>query len=415
MIKSLLILVFTLFITQLSAQDKTEWSIDGQLQLRSEVDGRDFSDLTYLLSFTTLRTRVGLKAGISDKLFFYAQAQDSRIFGEERNVTSNIKNLDLHQGFIKIVEPFRLPLTMQAGRFEMAYGTERFFGTDSWTYIGRSFDGVIFSFGSDSKLDLFALSTSLGISYVTNPSPASYNYPEKKDTSSSIYGFWWNNKLGTRNVLDIFTYYDINRRQSNGKYPDNKTATLGFNHKGDYGTFSTITEAAYQLGRRGGIYSLAYFISIQAALEFEAIKAGLGADILSGTNPKKQNRNTTFYNSYGSIHNFNGYMDYFFKSPSSAYLLGLNDYYISVKLAPKKYAFMIGANFHHFSSNASSLYNGSMLGDEIDLTFSFNLLSKTTLTWGGSVFMPGKLMKAFSGGARQDNGLWSYIMVTSNF
>ena len=89
------------------AQDtKTVWNFDGQIQIRSELDGRDFSNKTYPLVFTSLRTRVGLKASISDKIIFYAQMQDSRIFGEEPSPSTSIKNLDLYQGYVKLIDPF---------------------------------------------------------------------------------------------------------------------------------------------------------------------------------------------------------------------------------------------------------------------------------------------------------------------
>jgi hypothetical protein len=407
-----------MLITPLIAQEKTVWNLDAQLQLRSELDGRDFSDKTYPLTFATMRTRIGLKGEVSDKVNFYAQAQDSRVFGEEPTVTSNTKNLDLHQGYIKLVEPFQFPFTLQAGRFEMVYGTERFFGSNDWSYIGRSFDGVKFSFGNETRFDIFALSTYEGTAYVTTASVSSYSYPEHNDTSSSIYGFWLNSKFDSDNLFDLFTFYDISRKQTNGKSDDNKTTTIGFNHKGEYGSFSTLTEGAYEAGSRSGVYLSAYLISLQGFVEFDAFKAGLGADVLSGTNPKKKDRITSFYNAYGTLHKFYGYMDYFFKSPSSNYNLGLNDYYFTFTFNPKNNNFSFGINYHQFKSNATSLGGSSDIGGEFDITASYELIKRTAITWGGSVFMPGTLMKQYfwtSKDPRYDTSFWSYIMITANF
>ncbi len=47
-------------------------------------------------------------------------------FGEEPNTLAAIDNIDLHQGYVKIVKPLGLNLNVQAGRFEVAYGTEDF-------------------------------------------------------------------------------------------------------------------------------------------------------------------------------------------------------------------------------------------------------------------------------------------------
>jgi hypothetical protein len=70
-------IVFLLVLTiPAFAQNKTDWTFDGQVQLRTELDGRDFSNKTYPLTFSSLRTRLGLKADISDKVFFYTQLQD---------------------------------------------------------------------------------------------------------------------------------------------------------------------------------------------------------------------------------------------------------------------------------------------------------------------------------------------------
>jgi hypothetical protein len=373
--------LISLVLTFLSfAQNKTDWTFDGQVQLRTELDGRDFSNKTYPLIFSSLRTRLGLKADISDKIFFYTQLQDSRIFGEEPNVTISIKNIDLHQGFVKLIEPLDLPMSVQAGRFEMVYGTERFFGAGNWTYTGRSFDGVKFSFGTGVKVDLFALSTYEGTSMVTSASSSAYNYPSKSDTGSSIYGFWLNTNICTNNSLDLFTYYDISRKQTNNKDDDNKTATLGLTHRGVYGMFSSLTDAAFQTGKRGAKYVQAYLVSIQGFCKIEDVKLGLGADLVSGTKQTTTDKINTFYCSYATAHRFYGFTDYFYKSPSTTYSLGINDFYITSLYTPKDCDFTFGANLHTLSSNVKTSVGIWDLGRELDITIAYNFLKKTTIT-----------------------------------
>ena len=86
------------------------------------------------------------------------QFQDSRVFGEEPSTLSAIDNIDLHQGFVRLMKPFEWDVNVQAGRFEVVYGTERFFGAVGWHYVGRAFDGVRFSILPESwKFDLFGL------------------------------------------------------------------------------------------------------------------------------------------------------------------------------------------------------------------------------------------------------------------
>ena len=370
-----LILTFPSF-----AQNKTDWTFDGQVLLRTEFDGRDFSNKTYPLIFSSLRTRLGLKANISDRIYLYAQAQDSRIYGEEPTVTASIKNIDLHQGFVKLIDPLDLPMSVQAGRFEMLYGDERFFGAGNWTYVGRSFDGVKFSFGTGVKVDLFALSTYEGTSMVTSASSSAYNYPSKSDTGSSIYGFWLNTNICTNNSLDLFTYYDISRKQTNNKDDDNKTATLGLTHRGVYGMFSSLTDAAFQTGKRGAKYVQAYLVSIQGFCKIEDVKLGLGADLVSGTKQTTTDKINTFYCSYATAHRFYGFTDYFYKSPSTTYSLGINDFYITSLYTPKDCDFTFGANLHTLSSNVKTSVGIWDLGRELDITIAYNFLKKTTIT-----------------------------------
>jgi hypothetical protein len=412
------ILILLLMKFTYAQGEKTVWNFDGQIQIRSELDGRDFSNKTYPLIFTSLRTRLGLKANISDDITFYAQMQDSRIFGEEPSTTTSIKNLDLYQGYVKLIDPFDLPLSIQAGRFMMAYGTERFFGPGSWNYTGRSYDGVVFSFGRSIKTSLFAVTIHNGVSYITSASPTNYNYPAVDDTSSSLYGFWSTAKINEGNLLDLFSYYEINRKKSNGQNDDVKEATFGLNHNGTYGRFSSLTEAAYQTGEKAGVDISAYLLSLQEFYKIRRFKFGLGADIISGTDPSETSKFRTFEINYSTGHKFYGYMDYFFKTQSKINYLGLEDYYITTSYAPEGSDFNFGTNIHTFGTNKRSIANGSYLGREVDATVAYNFIEGTTITWGGSVFLPGELMKYYfktGSDERKDIGYWSYLMITANF
>jgi hypothetical protein len=115
------------------------WVLKGQIQLRTELDGRDFSNETRPLTFASMRTRLGVEKSFHDVVAFFVQFQDSRVFGEEPNTLTPIDNIDLHQGFIRLNNLFGWDWSIQAGRFEVVYGTERFFGAVGWHYVGRSF------------------------------------------------------------------------------------------------------------------------------------------------------------------------------------------------------------------------------------------------------------------------------------
>ena len=411
------ILFVVIFFSGVSAQEKTDdWKISGQVQLRSELDGRDFSNKTYPLTFTSIRSRVGV-AKTFEKAEIFIQMQDSRIFGEEATTLSNTKNLDLHQAYVKLNNPFELPFTMQAGRFEVAYGTERFFGPVGWHYVARSFDGFRFSFDPGAKTDLFALTQSEVNPYIANALPGSYGFPAKYDSSSSIYGFWVNKKINDVHTADFFGWYEVNRKKSNLKEKDVSQFTFGVNHNGNYGDFSSLTEAAFQTGKRKNQNVSAYLISLQGGYKLNGVKFGLAADILSGNKPADAENNNVFNPAFGTNHKFYGYMDFFINIPANTKNLGLNDYYFMIDWMPKNSKFVLNTNVHHFTSNKKAANGDNVFGQEIDITVKYNFVKGTTVTWGGSAFLPGSLMKAnfkTAAGERRDAAFWSYLMITAN-
>jgi hypothetical protein len=84
-----IILTITFFLitvsgTTLAQKDLGDgWSLSGKVQLRSELDGRDFSNSTHPLTFTSSRIWLGVKKDFKKKLSLYIQIQDSRVFGQE--------------------------------------------------------------------------------------------------------------------------------------------------------------------------------------------------------------------------------------------------------------------------------------------------------------------------------------------
>ncbi|MFO7447340.1 MAG: alginate export family protein [Ignavibacteriaceae bacterium] len=419
MYKFLIIIFVVVFTSSSFAQD--EWKFSGQLQLRTELDGRDFSHDTHALTFASMRTRVGVEKTFMDKVNFFVQIQDSRVFGEETNTLASIDNIDLHQGYVTLKELFDWDMDVQAGRFEVVYGTERFFGSVGWHYVGRSWDGVRLKFYPGFKLDVFALTHTESVPYIGNAVPALYPLNQTPTPAYSVYGIWESGVIDAQNQLDLFGYYEVNRQKITGT--DDFVIdrfTIGANHFGKYGNLSTIAEAAYQFGKVGIIDVSAYLVSLQASYKAENWKLGAGADILSGRD-YADNYNV-FSPSFGTNHKFYGFMDYFINIPQNTSDLGLHDFYLNASFAPNDSKFSASLDLHHFSTDQSLFITSefspdgeeeSSLGQEIDLTVKYNFIQGTSLTWGGSAFIPGKIMKAFFSG-RGDVGFWSYLMVTAN-
>ncbi|HOQ48879.1 MAG TPA: hypothetical protein PLV01_03510 [Candidatus Kapabacteria bacterium] len=74
----IIVLIYNLFGEQ-------DFKISGNFQLRTELDGRDFSDKTYPLSFTSMRTKIGLEKNLTKNISVFFQIRDSRLWGEAKN------------------------------------------------------------------------------------------------------------------------------------------------------------------------------------------------------------------------------------------------------------------------------------------------------------------------------------------
>ena len=401
------------------AQDFGGWKLKGQIQLRSEVDGRDFSNDTHPLTFASLRTRLGVEKTFDEKVQLLVQFQDSRVFGEEPSTLASIDNIDLHQGFVKLMKPFGLDITVQAGRFEVAYGTERFIGAVGWHYVGRSFDGVRFTILPENwNLDLFALTLDETNNYIASAAQSFLVSPETQTPSASLYGFWKSTELNKSSKFDVFGFFEIDRQDVATRPDTNRIEifTLGGTYWGNYGDLSTIFEGAYQFGSDTGNDLSAYLLSLQLFYKTGIAKFGLGGDMLSGNDPESTSNDVNYFRAgFGTNHKFYGYMDYFISFPSNTFGLGLNDIYATAHISPEDCKFSLNAAFHLFMINQSVTINNNkenMLGQELDLTVKYAFTENTNIVWGGSLFFPGKVFKtAFD--PREDTAFWTYLMITA--
>ncbi len=415
-IRVIVLLLMVLLSVGFAQESETVWKFEGQAQVRTELDGRDFSNATYMQLSTNMRTRLGLTANISKKSLFYVQVQDSRVYGEEVRLDTNTKNAEIHQAYVKLTQIFELPVNVQVGRFELSFGTERLFSGSQWSYIGKTWDGLRVTYGEEVKVDFFALTKNKGISYVSTAGALSYDYPAKLDSGSSVYGLWLNAPLNKENKLDVFAYYDAGRAKSDSIHRDLSQTTLGLNYRGLYGPLSSVAEAVYQAGKKGAAKVSSFLLSAQGIYKYEALKLGAGIDIVSGTDPNVKDKYNTFAAPYGTTHKLYGNMDYFYEGTKN-YSLGLNDVYITTNLNPENTKFSYNLYLHFLNSNKSTT-SGSYFGRELDLVVNYEFIKGTNISWGGSAFLPGHLMETVfktAKGSRTDTAYWSYVMVTANF
>lgn len=423
-----LIFVFTLislsYFGIIEARAETEktnnedFKFSGQIQVRTEVDGRDFSNITVPKIFTSLRTSLSVQKTFFDKLKIFIQMRDSRVFGEEATTITNFKNMDLHQAYVLITKPFDIPLSLQVGRFEQNYGTQRFIGSVDWNYVGRSFDGLKLMYSREEinfKTDFFAYTLVNSIGYTGNPAPGSYlNIPVQ---GMDLYGFWSSVKFFPQLDFDLFGLFENNRKPVDSNSIELNRGTVGLNHKGTYGPFSSIVEAAYQFGKNKTLDINAYLLSGQIFYSLSDFKFGLGADILSGNDPKSLKTNNSFASPYASNHPFYGYMDYFIDIPGNTKNLGLNDFYLTSNWKKEEFPLSANLNLHYFTSNQAGPTGENTFGQEADLVLKYKLMENVNFSLGNSLFFPGNLMKtaAFFGPKNGDLSYWGYLMLNAGF
>lgn len=406
------------FVSIYSQDDSNDWKIFGQVQIRGEVDARDFSNSTNPFSFASLRTRLGAKKTFLNQVDFFVELSDSRVLGQEKNTSASISNVDLYQGYIKLVGLFDLPLDIQVGRFAILYGNERFFGMSNWSYTGRSFDGIRFIIDpKDFALDLFVITHTQTLPYIGNATPSTYPITASRD--HFIYGLRKNTFLDDMNSIEVIGYYEYDKEFSR-IIPDTlylKRLTAAAAYAGKFDDLSLTVETAYQLGKKNGRDLSAYMLALLAEYNFNLLKLGFGVDIFSGTKSNEIKKDNSFETNYGTGHKFFGYMDYFINIPSNTKGLGINNFYLasSYKFPDSKFSAQVNA--HHFMANQKSFAGESTFGQEIDLVVKYDFIKGTTLNWGGSVFLPGDLMKSFwkiGTIERKDPAFWTYLMVTAN-
>lgn len=401
--KTLFSLVIILFYTSVSGQELLKFS--AQIRPRFEIDNKDFNSSTRAGTFTALRTRLGISFYPSKNLTGFIQAQDSRIFGEETSTTANMKNLDLHQAYFKIENVFDLPVDLKVGRFEAAYGSERFISVVGWHNIGRSFDGGILTYkNSFMKIDLMAARE------FEKSLPGD-------STDQNVYSLFADLKLIDSYRIEPFIIWQ--RMQPSTVL---NRATLGFNIKGNLNRFTHEIDFGYQTGSlySGGrtqdisAYTFSFGAEYKAGGELKTV-LGAQVDIASGDDNQADSDYKSYTSLYASGHKFFGYMDYFMNFPSDTYGLGIIDLIGKISISPV-HNITLNLNAHLFSSMQEYRLNSGVksnsFGSEFDLVGNYKYNENVMFESGASLFFPGDIFKEKRG---HDSALWFYIMAVVNF
>lgn len=411
----------------------SDLSVNLRLQLRSEMDGRDFSNATYPKQFTTLRTSLLIGKSLTKNVNLFVQVNDSRLFGEENNPTyANFQNTYLHQGYVNWNEPFGLPVYLQAGRMELLYGTARFITVSSWGYVQKSYDGFRVGYKSNEfSIDGFSMTQVNSSSAPSGALPDTllYPYPALPFGGYQLVGLYATINKFPGNKTEVFGYYEYNDKKSKIGEPTAERFTAGLSYYLNMGRMGATFEAAYQ-GGYGGVAAdnkstrkiVAYTIAGTLRMKLDPVTTSLNVDILSGTKEKELAEGgewNTYDNSFQSKHTFYGYMDYFTNATVSPFTAGINDYFLRMEYKAEGVPTSAQVDAHYFQSNQpvtiSEGTTSTNYGAEIDAIVRYNITKGFTGELGGSAFFADDIMKkAWTKPglpSPKDFGWWSYFML----
>lgn len=395
-----IIVIFMISLNTLLCNDKEsifeDITFNGVADLLPYFDGRDFSDNTYLETFTSMKFRFGLVKKIGENINVGIKFQDSRILGQEEKLTANSHNIDLAEGYMQFSDVFDLPLTIRAGRFQMEYGTGRFIGMSYWNYVERSFDALKLNWKKEKySIDLFHSihSASVGVQK-RDAITKNYQYPSAHYDGYLITGLWINTNLSKGHNFDIFAIIENNYKRSDSANKDLQRTTAGMDYTGKLGKFKIIFDLGFQFGKKSSKDISAYVASLKLDYKIDPFTLKAGSDIVSGTDPIDAAANENTFNNYlGAKHKFLGGMDYFSNTNEGTNNLGVNAFYLGMSYGEKKdplYAYLMA---FYFLSNKTGQSSKDVFGQELDLVIRYNIHKGVYLEWGNGIFFQGALMK----------------------
>jgi hypothetical protein len=460
-IRTLFLSFFLLQFVFLHAQERGDdaLSIELELRPRTEYDhGYGFPLRKYIIQdeyrnkgklFTTQRTRLNLQFEnmlISGKL----SLQDVRKWGDEIQLVANEDYAtSVHEAWAEI--NLTKKFIMGAGRTELIYDDGRILGNSNWQQQGRSHDLVLFKYDSD-------LNIHVGIAFNGYP----YN---GLNAYKSMQFIWLNSKyedleyslFALNNGLRERGYWDIIVAEEKNVYSQLFGTRLvytkgywnlafnGYFHRGknpadwldlnslpegetisDYNNANnTNLESGPEMGMQIAAFNFAFDIQYELS---DYIDVSLGYEILSGNDLTDLNRTeeNAFMPLYGSNHDFNGSLDYFYRGNHESNA-GLQDIHLTiavdyediyVKLHP--HYFLPAGKGNYIDQNGET-QEYSSFGTEIDLMAGYRILKDlASIELGYSHMIAAESFYGLKfGTVPNDNELgmnnWAWIQLNFNF
>jgi glyoxylate utilization-related uncharacterized protein len=408
--------------------DPVPYEISGELRVRNENDNRDFNAETGYKSFNLMRTRLGINVHPVTDMTVFVQVQDARVQGLEGPSTipgvQEDNTLDLHQGFFQVDNLGWQGFGVRAGRMEVRYGNERLLGVTDWSNTPTAFDAV--SLGvNQARFNVSAMFANL----VERDTPV-IGTPETENSDATLQSGVASIAL-TQDATANADLQVINVRDkvTPSEDDDRSILTLGGRVHGNAATrFDYSVEAAYQTGSQEtgpttkvdlGAYMFAGQVGVTVGQEARPVRIAAGYDYLSGDENTVDDKSETFNTLFGDNHTFYGLMDMpQVVSTSGPNTYGLQDIHLQAKAtvwSNVNNVIALGGEFHNFAMAAKPSGVDGGLGNEVDLSASWQYRERFAPTLGFSAFLPGDAIPGPTPTTDADNSYWLYLQGVVSF
>jgi len=413
-----------------------QFTLGGQVRFRGE-----YRDPTSYLNtavagrtddFILSRIRLNMKFSVTDDIDVFVQPQDQRAWGQEFNVLTDERNLDLHQGFVEIRNLMSEPLTLKAGRMELAYGDQRLVSPLDWSNIARAWDGAKLKYGPK---DWWIEGFYTVIRDPLAPAPNLFNTAPTAANGAAedqeFMGVYFSYVGVAEHEFDVYAFFRELRDNSflgegSTDPGDLVDHTLGARIKGkDLGleyTLEVMAQNGHQSTDRIKAYAYAATLGYTFDMDWKP-RIGFEYAVASGDRTPNNGTRGTFDPLFPFFHFYQGYADVFgFKnskslsaylrvSPSDNFTLHLDLFAFRLDQARDSWYNDPGASLRRDTTGSSS----RNVGAEVDLHARYNV-GKHVKFWGGwSRFFAGEYVRKTATVGKDSDMDWFFLQMTVDF
>jgi len=405
-------------------------------------------------TFSTMRTRLGVKAIVDSDTSAFIQLQDVRTAGGEQGSTAppsisqtgtgvSASGLDMHQAYIDLNHLLDSGIHLKLGRQEMAFDEHRLIGTIGWIQQAQTFDAV------RGDIDLGQFINNLSLTGFFAKTVAIRTHPTLGQTltvasqfESNFAGERLTYKLGDKgDRITQYFYYALNPARTGGAAAAGTTVGVpnvanNIEYVGAYvakhfdlmgKSWRVRFDGAYEFGDINATKNIkAYMLTASLGTKFDIMHgSGISVwyDYLSGDTDNTSAGDTTdhtFTTPYATNHKFYGNIDKFLNVPTQ----GLQDIVVKTWIKPFK-KLKVAVHLHQFLSarKGTAAQAPKNLGQEIDVHLRYPLAKNTVLGVGYSHYFGNGTVSANVGGGAHSKGIanttldsnWGYTQVDFKF